>query len=706
MRVNGCPLLAVADSCATISIISEDICRNFQLSPDPTQTISIRQFDGRTTSIGRLLITLSIGPSTHSVYVHVVRNFSFNLLIGLDVGSLFDFYVSFRQKKVLQLEDLYQSSSLSQPTIATSTASSVATTVSTVTPSVATRAPSAGTKAPSGIRAPSAGTTALPTFAAAASTGTTAHSGTRAPSTAPSTGPTAPSSTTVASATPTVETIAPSVDPSVGTTAPSGTRPPSAGTSVAPTAPTGATEAPSAATTAYRRAPSASSRASSGTSAPSTVVTAYQSSTTSSSKTASLQTLLTKYDSVFAQHDTDIGRISIARHHIRLQPDTSPIYLRPYRHSQSDTEEIRRQIVALKKKGLVRDSISPWSSPVTLAQKKNGDRRLCIDYRRLNQVTIDERHPLPIIQDVFDRMSSARYFSTLDIAWAYWHIALDEESIEKTAFSTLDGHYEWLVLPFGMKNSPATFQRIIRLIVQDLLPKGVDAYLDDIIIYTRTEEEHLQLLEEVLSRLLQHNAKLRREKCIFFTKQIQYHGHIISGGTLQPAPEKLQAVAEFPVPTTLKQLERFLGLTSYYRRYIHRFSFIAEPLHRLKKKGVDFVWGTDQQMAFDTLKKKLTEPPVVAIFDDNKATFLHTDASEIGIGSILMQKNDQNQKEVIAYYSRRLTEAESKYDNCERECLAVVESVDHFRIYLHGRKFDIFSDNSALQWLFSIKKPI
>ena len=401
----------------------------------------------------------------------------------------------------------------------------------------------------------------------------------------------------------------------------------------------------------------------------------------------------------------DIGRISIARHHIRLQPDTSPIYLRPYRHSQSDTEEIRRQIVALKKKGLVRDSISPWSSPVTLAQKKNGDRRLCIDYRRLNQVTVDERHPLPIIQDVFDRMSSARYFSTWDIAWAYWHIALDEESIEKTAFSTLDGHYEWLVLPFGMKNSPATFQRIIPLIVQDLLPKGVDAYLDDIIIYTRTEEEHLQLLEEVLSRLLQHNAKLRREKCVFFTKQIQYLGHIISGGTLQPAPEKLQAVAEFPVPTTLKQLERFLGLTSYYRRYIHRFSFIAEPLHRLKKKGVDFVWGTDQQMAFDTLKKKLTEPPVVAIFDDNKPTFLHTDASEIGIGSILMQKNDQNQKEVIAYYSRRLTEAESKYDNCERECLAVVESVDHFRIYLHGRKFDIYSDNSALQWLFSIKKP-
>lgn len=417
----------------------------------------------------------------------------------------------------------------------------------------------------------------------------------------------------------------------------------------------------------------------------------------------SLDQVLIKYQEVFAQHDKDIGRITIAKHHIRAI-DHPPIQLRVYRHSIQDNEFIRNQIKDLKTKGLIRDSNSPWSFPVTLAKKKDGTKRLCIDYRRLNAITIDERMPIPLVQDVIDRTRNARFFTTLDVAWGYWHVEIDPNSIEKTAFITVDGHYEWLVLPFGLKSAPNTFQRIIQRVLGDLLFDNVITYLDDIIIFNKTMEQHCKLLDKVLQRFVSAHVKLRKPKCQFSRSEVEYLGHVIGKNFSKPATSKIEAVRNFSQPTSVNELQRFVGLAGYYRRFIKDFTIKAYPLTQIIGGKLPFTWATEQQRAFAALRDALITEPVLVTFDPHKC-IVHTDASKIAMSGILMQLDEYGKKHVVAYFSKRMNKDQERYTTTEQECLAVITTVEHFHVYLHGKPFDIYTDHVALQWLFTRRKP-
>ena len=355
------------------------------------------------------------------------------------------------------------------------------------------------------------------------------------------------------------------------------------------------------------------------------------------------------------------------------------------------------------KAGVVRPSISPWSFPVTMVKKKDNSLRFCVDYRKLNSVTVTEHTPLPYIEDLLNRVANSCYFSALDLAWGYWQIALDQESMEKTSFVTVDGQYEFLVLPFGLKNAPSTFQRILRDVLRPFIGKGVENYLDDIIVHTKTKEEHKKLIHDVMHTLEKTNIRLRKEKCSFFSTEIEILGHVVSHGIIKPSPRKVGAVREFPTPSSRKQLQQFAGLANYYRNFVGNYSRIAAPLYRLTKKDTEFVWSDECEDAFQTLKTKITSEPVLAAFDPNRECILQTDASGIGVGAILSQKDEQGIEHVISYYSKKLSETQSRYSAVELECFAVVLAIQHFRVYLEGKKFEIITDCSALSWLEKFK---
>jgi len=329
---------------------------------------------------------------------------------------------------------------------------------------------------------------------------------------------------------------------------------------------------------------------------------------------------------------------------------------------------------------------------------------MCIDFRKLNAISIDDKMPMPRITEVLDRLQGARYFTTLDVAWGYWHIEMDPDSIEKTAFVTNEGHYEWLVMPFGLKNAGATFQRIIQQILGKHLYNGVINYLDDFIIYSQTYTEHIQRIDQILRLLTDHNIKLKRSKCHFAQSEVTYLGHVVSHNSVKPSAEKIAAVTQFPVPDTLRKVRSFLGLTGYYRRFILDFSQKSRPLTILTRKDTPFTWGPTQQKAFDTLKQAITEPPVLALYDPTKPCILYTDASKIGIGATLAQLGEDGVEHVIEYYSKRLSTHRENYTASELECLAIVESIEHFEVYLN-HKFKVITDHSALQWLLTLKKP-
>ena len=410
-----------------------------------------------------------------------------------------------------------------------------------------------------------------------------------------------------------------------------------------------------------------------------------------------IQSLVKTYNYLFAADSTDLGRINIEKHRILLS-DNEPIALRPYRQSTSNADETARQVRELLAKGLIRESTSPYAAPITLADKKDGSKRLCVDYRLLNQKTVSDKTPLPIIADVIDRLQGYKVFSKLDFASGYWQVAVYEPDIAKTAFVTRDGHYEWLVLPFGLKNSPSTFHRVVRKAIGDLHNNGVMSYLDDIIVYSKDIDEHYKLLKELFTRLSQHNARLRLDKCQFAQSSIEFLGHLMNGSDVRPPDSKIKAIVGFPQPTNHKEVERFHGLVNYVREYIPDFAQLSAPLTQLLRKSKKFVWAEPQQKAFESLKEILTKGPVRHIYDQRLECQLHTDASTIGIAGVLIQDGHP-----IGYYSRKLSDAETRYTVTEQECLALVDSIKYFRIYLEGVKFKVYTDHKALKWLINFE---
>ena len=535
--INGAPINAFVDTGATISVISSKLANKLRIIPIPNSSIFIRQLDGRTRSIGRAEISLTIKNITHRVTVHIVAAFAYPLLIGLDVGE------KFRLKIDLFNRTITTNSHDNSPIICTA----------------------------------------------------------------------------------------------------------------------------------------------------------------NDADNDALQQLLVKWKSVFGTHDHDIGRITIARHAIHTVTHR-PIYLRPHRLAIDSRDKLQEQVNKLLRDGQIRHSTSQYAFPIIGVPKKDGSLRLVIDYRKLNAVTIPDKLPMPRVDDVLDRLHGARYFSTLDISWGYWHIAMDPDSIEKTAFVTNQGHYEWLVMPMGLMNASSTFQRTIQQILGDLLYNGAINYLDDIIVYSKTQEEHFELLNSIMDKLVRNNIKLKRKKCEFMRSEVTYLGYTVSHNRVRPAQQKVEAILKFPTPKSAHDIRRLVGMGQYYRRFIPHYSQMVKPLTDLTRKDQPFVWGRDQQLAFEKVIQALSNEPVLNIYNPEQPCILHTDASKVGIGATLLQRDGDGTEHPIAYFSRQLDQAQKNYTASELECLAVVQATKHFDAYL-GLPFSIITDHRALQWLLSFKDP-
>lgn len=416
-----------------------------------------------------------------------------------------------------------------------------------------------------------------------------------------------------------------------------------------------------------------------------------------------LNDLLSEFVDVFQVEGGPRGYYDGVKHEILT--DHPPIRSRPYRQTPPVQAEVRRHVEQMLDQGIIRESTSPWSFPVCMIPKPGTNTyRFCIDYRMLNKVCARCNFSVPNINDTLDQLGAAkpRYFSTLDLAAGYWQIGLDENSKAKSAFITQDGLFEFNVLPFGLHNAPATFQRAMQEVFRGLHWQFVLIYLDDIIVFSNTFDEHLIHLRDVLNRLRTVGLKLQAKKCTFGSKQVKYLGHIVSADGIATDHDKVQIIRDYKIPAKVSEVRSFLGLVGYYRKFIKDFSKIAEPLTNLTRKDVPFVWTEDCKQAFELLKQKLLEPPILAYPQfDGTPFILQTDASLKGLGFVLAQVQGGKEK-VISYGGRALSKAEKNYSITELEALAVVEGIKKYRPYLqHSVKFKIVTDHCALKWLFS-----
>ena len=412
--------------------------------------------------------------------------------------------------------------------------------------------------------------------------------------------------------------------------------------------------------------------------------------------------LLTKYSSVFSENDNDIGRTGVLKHRIptqNVQPIKQPLRRVPY-HMQKEMDE---QIDKLLEKDVITPSKSPWASGIVLVKKKDGSQRFCIDYRRLNDVTIKDAYPLPRIDESLDQLAGSKWFSCLDMNSGYWQVELDEKDREKTAFISRKGLYEFKVLPFGLCNAPATFERLVEIVLAGLHWETCLVYLDDIIVCGKTFDEMVKNLDEVFARLQGAGLKLKARKCQLFAQRVDFLGHVISEDGIRTDPKKTECVRKWPEPTSVKEVRSYLGFCSYYRRFIFRFADIAKPLHKLTQKGARFKWTKECQNAFQTLKTKLVNAPVLAHPDFNHGFILDVDACDQSIGAVISQKIN-GEEHPIGFASRTLTKSERAYCVTRKELLALVTFVKHFKHYLYGQKFVARTDHSSLRWLMNFKK--
>lgn len=413
-----------------------------------------------------------------------------------------------------------------------------------------------------------------------------------------------------------------------------------------------------------------------------------------------LLNLLQCYEHCFAFNLKDLGCTNITEMSIELTSSV-PVVYRPYRLSYQEREKVRGMIDEMLEAGIIRESVSNYASPIILVRKKDGKVRMCVDYRLLNSITVKERYPMPIIEDEISRLSGQAWFITLDLMSGYYQVPIAENHKHRTAFVTPDGQYEFNRVPFGLANAPAVFQRMMNHVLGPARFNKATVYIDDVLVYGKDPDEALSRLEDVLQLLDKANLKLNLAKCNFLQNRIDYLGYEISSSGMRPGQTKTQCVSDFPQPSNVHGVRQFLGLVSYFRKFIRGFAELASPLTKLLKKDSKWEWSHDQQQAFEQLKSKLINRPVLAIYDYSAETELHTDASRIGLGAILMQRSPNTKSlQPVAYYSRQTSPEEKNFHSYELETLAVICALKKFRVFLLGKDFKVITDCSALRSTF------
>lgn len=416
-----------------------------------------------------------------------------------------------------------------------------------------------------------------------------------------------------------------------------------------------------------------------------------------------IQQLIKEYPDVFNEKT---GRTKKLQHQINVTPESTPYNSPPFRYAPARKKIIEENINEMLEQGIISPSHSPWASPVILVPKKDGSLRFCVDYRKLNTVTTRDAYPLPRIDDTLDSLQEAKFISTLDLRSGYWQVEMDKKSREKTAFVTHKGLFEFNVMPFGLMNAPATFQRLMDIVLAGVKWQCCLVYIDDVVIFSPTFEQHVIDLRKVFEALRSANLTAKLPKCQFCRREMKYLGHVITPNGIKPDPELTKAVRNFPEPKKIKDVQSFLGLTGYYRRFIKDYAKIAEPmfkqLRHAQQSNNQLKWSNECRRSFEMLKTKLTNAPIMHTPNFDQPFILELDACEYGLGAVLTQEYEKK-KFVIAYASRTLSTAERKYGATEREALAIVWATKHFRPYLEGNKIYIRSDCKALEWMRTAK---
>jgi len=412
-----------------------------------------------------------------------------------------------------------------------------------------------------------------------------------------------------------------------------------------------------------------------------------------------MKELILKYHDLFpdvpkrtsiAVHDVDVG-------------DAKPIKQHPYRMNPEKSKIAESEIEYMLENDIIQPSRSDWSSPCVLVPKPDGSTRFCTDYRKVNAVSKTNVFPIPRVDDCIDRVGRSKYLTKIDLLKGYWCVPLTERGREISAFVTPSGLYEYKVLPFGMKNAPATFQRMIQSVIQDL--PNTQAYIDDLITGSDSWEEHLQAVEKLFQRLSEANLTVNLNKSEFGCATVTYLGHVIGQGRVAPVDAKVQTILSFPTPTSKKCLRRFLGMVGYYRKFCKNFADVGLSLTNLLKKNVKFTWDEACQKAFDTLKSMLCHYPVLRSPDFNKPFSIAVDASDNAAGAVLQQADHENVEHPVAYFSKKFNKHQRNYSTVEKELLALILAIQHFEVYIcTGQKpLKIYTDHNPLVFLSKMK---
>ncbi len=390
------------------------------------------------------------------------------------------------------------------------------------------------------------------------------------------------------------------------------------------------------------------------------------------------------------QHDIDVD-------------DNTPIKQHPYRVNPEKRWRLQNQVNYMLSHGIAESSISSWSSPCLLVIKSDGSDRFCTDFRKVNNITKPDCHPLPRMEDCIDRVGSAAFVTKLDLLKGYWQVPLTPRAREISAFVTPDAFLQYTVMPFGVRSAPATFQRLVNRVLWGV--QGCEAYLDDIVVHSATWDEHINQLKQVFQRLAEANLTVNLAKCDFAKATVVYLGKIVGGGMVKPVNAKIEAITLFPVPSTRRELQRFLGMAGYYRSFCKNFSSVVAPLTDLLSPKTAFKWSLECQHAFESLKALLMHAPVLAAPVYDRAFKLAVDASDAGAGAVLLQDGPDGVEHPVCYFSKKFQKHQKSYSTIEKEALALILALNNFEVYIGGssRPVTVYTDHNPLTFIHQMR---